>query len=112
MMKRCVKRNLQAIGLVSISMQNIFRIVLGTAFILSIPLVAMQFTDEVSWTLSDFVIMGALLLGTGFMYELVTRGVKSSAHRFIAASVLLLALLLIWADLAVGIFNIPGFSGS
>ena len=93
-------------------MQSIFRIVLGTAFILSIPLIAMQFTDEVNWTLSDFVIMGALLLGTGFAYVLVTRNMKSVTYRFIAGAALLLVLLVIWADLAVGIFNIPGFSGS
>src|SRR5688572_15513319 len=42
--------------------KNIFLIVLATAFILLIPLIAMQFTDEVNWNLTDFVIIGALLL--------------------------------------------------
>ena len=93
-------------------MQSIIRIVLGTAIILMIPLIAMQFTNEVDWTRSDFVIAGALLLGTGFAYLFVTRSMKSAKHRIMAAGVLLCILMVIWADLAVGIFNIPGFSGS
>jgi uncharacterized membrane protein len=40
------------------------------AFILAIPLVAMQFTNEVNWKLSDFVVMGALLSITGIAIEL------------------------------------------
>jgi uncharacterized membrane protein len=53
--------------------KNIIRIALVTAAILAIPLVAMQFTDEVDWGLSDFIIIGALLLGTGLMYELIVK---------------------------------------
>lgn len=93
-------------------MQNIIRIVLGTAFILLIPLVAMQFTDEVDWNLADFAVIGVLLLGTGFAYELVAKKIGNPTHRAIAGAVLVLAILIVWADLAVGIFNIPGFSGS
>ena len=37
------------------------RVALGVALILSLPLVAMQFTDEVVWSLADFVLAGALL---------------------------------------------------
>ncbi len=77
-----------------------------------IPLVAMQFTSEVNWSLSDFVVIGVLLLGTGFTYELVARKMKTTTHRVILGLLLLVALLLIWVDLAVGIFNIPGISGN
>lgn len=92
--------------------KNSIRIVLATAFILMIPLIAMQFTEEVDWGLADFVIIGALLLGTGFTYEFISKKIPNTAHKAILAIVLVLALLLIWADLAVGIFNIPGISGS
>ena len=52
-------------------MQNkrLIIIVLISASLLLIPLITMQFTDEVNWILSDFVIAGALLLGTGLMIE-------------------------------------------
>lgn len=95
-------------------MQNkrLIAIFAGTAIILLIPLIAMQFTNEVNWELNDFVIAGALLLGTGLIYELVARNVQITKYRMVIGIALLFTMLLIWADLAVGIFNIPGISGS
>jgi hypothetical protein len=87
-------------------------ILLVAVIILSIPLVAMQFTDEVDWKILDFVIMGILLLVTGLLCEFVMRKVKNIKHRIFICGAILFALFLIWADLAVGIFNIPGISGS
>lgn len=81
------------------------------AVLLLIPLIAMQFTNEVNWTLSDFVAMGILLLGTGFLCELVMRKVNRARYRIAICGVLLLALVLIWIELAVGIFGTP-FAGS
>ena len=52
-----------------------------------------------------------LLLGVGFTGELVYRKVRSSNSRIAILVVLLIALLLIWAELAVGIFGSP-FAGS
>lgn len=86
-------------------------ILLTVAFILSIPLIAMQFTNEVDWDLFDFVIMGVLLLSTGLLCELVIRKVKNMDYRIGFIAVLLLLLFLIWAELAVGIFGTP-FAGS
>ena len=86
-------------------------ILLTVAFILLIPLTAMQFTSEVDWSLFDFVIMGGLLLGTGILCELVLRNVKSLKSRIILIAVLFVALFLVWAELAVGIFGTP-FAGS
>lgn len=79
--------------------------------ILSIPLIAMQFTKEVNWDLTDFVIMGTLLLITGLGIEMVTRKIKSFNLRLIITLAILFLLFLIWAELAVGIFGSP-FAGS
>ncbi len=94
-------------------MQNkrLIGIVLTVALLLLIPLIAMHFTDEVNWALFDFIVMGGLLLGTGLMCELVMRKVKKFEHRIIICGVLLVALFLVWAELAVGIFGTP-FAGS
>lgn len=81
------------------------------AIILLIPLIAMQFTDEVSWTLLDFVIAGALLFGSALMCELVIRKVNKIKYRIAICLALLVVLLLTWAELAVGIFGTP-FAGS
>lgn len=82
-----------------------------TVFILAIPLVAMQFTNDVVWKLSDFVTAGILLLSTGLAIELVIRNLKTGTFRTVVLVIILLALFLIWAELAVGIFGTP-FAGS
>ena len=85
-----------------------FILILATATaLLSIPFIAMQFTAEVDWNLADFLIMGVLLFGTGTLIEVVLRKVKSITNRLIICGVVLLAFLLIWAELAVGIFGSP-----
>ncbi len=84
-----------------------FILILATAALLSIPFIAMQFTAEVDWDLADFLIMGVLLFGTGTLIEVVLRKVKSITNRLIICGVVLLAFLLIWAELAVGIFGSP-----
>jgi Kef-type K+ transport system membrane component KefB len=91
--------------------KRLIGIVLIVATLLFIPLIAMQFTTEVKWDSRDFVIMGVLLLGTGLVCELVMRKVKKMQHRVLLIGAILVALFLIWAELAVGIFGTP-FAGS
>ncbi len=79
--------------------------------LLSIPLIAMQFTNEINWGIFDFIAMGGLLLGTGLMCELVLRKVHKPLYRIVICFVILCILFLIWAELAVGIFGSP-FAGS
>ena len=86
-------------------------ILLIIGFLLLIPLIAMQFTDEVNWTPLDFIFAGVLLLASGLIFDLVIRKVKNIKYRIAILIILLLGLLLIWAELAVGIFGTP-FSGS
>ena len=90
-------------------MQNkrLIGIVLTVALLLLIPLIAMQFTDDVNWTLFDFIVAGVLLLATGLMCELVIRKVNKIEHRIVICLAILAALLLIWVELAVGIFGTP-----
>ena len=83
----------------------------ATGIILSIPLITMQFTSEVKWTLSDFIIMGILLFGTGFVFVHVAR-VTARKYRILIGTVFLAALLLIWVHLAVGIVDTWPFAGS
>ncbi|MCL6260762.1 hypothetical protein M3O96_16795 [Aquiflexum sp. TKW24L] len=75
--------------------------------LLLIPLVAMQFTDEVDWSLFDFIVMGILLLITGMAIELVLRKFRSLQARILVCGGILFVFFLIWAELAVGIFGSP-----
>ncbi|MHA6248931.1 hypothetical protein ACXYMU_13390 [Pontibacter sp. CAU 1760] len=91
--------------------KRLLGIVLVAAFLLLLPFIAMQFTPAVNWSTSDFIIAGILLLGTGLVCELVLRMIHKPALRLILCAMLLLALLLVWAELAVGVFGTP-FAGS
>ena len=90
-----------------IMMQNkaIIRIVLATTSVLLLPLLAMQFTDEVVWDLADFAIAGALLFGAGFTYELVARKGSTIAYQAAVGISVATALLLVWMNLAVGLIE-------
>jgi hypothetical protein len=85
--------------------RNLVRIALATALILLIPLLAMQFTDEVDWTLADFAVAGALLFGTGLTYELVARKMGSVAYRVAIGVAVAAACILVWMNLAVGLIG-------
>ncbi len=90
---------------VNMKNKRLMIIVLAVALLLLIPLIAMRFTDEVDWTLSDFVVAGVLLLGTGLLCEIVMRKVTTKKLRIVICGALVLVLLLTWAELAVGIFG-------
>ena len=90
--------------------KRLIGIVIAVAFLLFIPFIAMQFTTEVNWKPGDFVAAAILLLGTGFMCELVMRKVKKE-YRIALCAAILVVLALVWIELAVGIFGTP-FAGS
>ena len=91
----------------AIKNQRLTGILFVAASLLLIPFVAMQFTSEVNWTFSDFVVAGVLLFGTGLLIELVLRNVQKMEYRIALCVALLVALFLIWLELAVGIFGTP-----
>ena len=81
----------------------------GTAaLILLLQLVAMQFTDEVNWSVADFAFAGALLIGTGLTYELAARKTGDTVYRAAVGVALAAALLLVWLSLGVGIIGRDG----
>ena len=87
--------------------KQFLRVLLGTAAILLVPLVAMQFTGEVDWTRSDFVIAAVLLAGTGMLFELAAAKLRSRRARVIALGVIGLGFVFVWAELAVGLVGSP-----
>ena len=73
--------------------------------ILLLPLVAMQFTDEVNWDVADFAFAGVLLIGTGITYELAVRKTGDAAYRAAVGVALAAAFVLVWVTGAVGIIG-------
>lgn len=75
------------------------------AVALMVPLIAMQFTDEVHWTLFDFLVAGVLIGGAGLVFELIVRMTGNMVYRVAAGVALVAAFLLIWVNGAVGIIG-------
>lgn len=83
--------------------KSLLLLALATGLLLLIPLVAMQFTQEVNWTFSDFVFAGVLLFGTGLTYLLIARKWNSTAYKLGVGVGVVASLMLVWANAAVGL---------
>lgn len=95
-----------------IALKNRFALILlSVGVLLSIPFIAMQFTNEVNWSPFDFLIMGILLTGTITSCDFIVRRIKNSKHKILICGAIVVLFFLIWAELAVGIFGTP-FAGS
>lgn len=93
---------------VLMKMRFLLRPVIGTALLLSIPLV-MTLVDRDKapgsgwhWGPLDFAVMGALLLAAGTLYEFVSTRMRAPAHRAVLGLVIAGLVLAIWVELAVG----------
>jgi hypothetical protein len=80
-------------------------------FLLLIPLIGMAITDEINWSLFDFIIMGSLLIFLSIGINFVSNCNKNLKNRDLYIGILVLIFTFIWAELAVGIFGTP-FAGS
>lgn len=77
----------------------------AAALILLVPLIAMQFTDEVDWDVADFAIFGALMASVGVAFELAVRKTGNAAYKTGVGVALAAAFLLVWVNGAVGIIG-------
>ncbi|UKB79058.1 hypothetical protein [Chryseobacterium sp. MEBOG07] len=79
--------------------------------LLCIPLLGNLFSKEINWSASDFLIAGTLLFTTAFLINLVRNKIKKQSQKVLICIFILLALVLVWMELAIGIFGSP-FAGS
>ena len=81
-------------------------IIVVVGILLLVPVIA-----QFPWSPIDFITAGILLLGTGLLCEFVMRKVNKFEYRIALCAAILLALFLVWAELAVGLFG-TRFAGS
>ena len=79
--------------------------------LLSIPFIGMQLSDEIVWTVSDFVVAAVLLSALGLGIEVSLRMLRTLKQRAIAIGIMVFLFLMVWVELAVGVFGTP-FAGS
>lgn len=77
----------------------------AAALLLMLPLAAMQFTDEVDWNETDFIVIGAMLFAACGTYELATRMSDNTVYRAACGVAVVTAFVLVWVNLAVGIIG-------
>lgn len=70
--------------------RSLVRVLLVTGVVLSIPLVANQFTEGEGWSLFDFVLAGGLIMGSGLLFEL---GAKTAGSRTAAVVTAVIAAI-------------------
>jgi uncharacterized membrane protein SirB2 len=75
-----------------------------TGLVLLVPLTAMQFSPEVAWSGSDFVIMGLLVYLVGSLFIIGARRLPRRHWRTLGIALGVLFVYL-WAELAVGVFT-------
>ena len=73
--------------------------------LLALPAVVVLFTSEMNWGPDDFAAAAILHGGTGLALELAARWLVDPRKRALAELAIVGALLVVWAVLAVGIFD-------
>lgn len=86
---------------------NVWRIIgWGSAVALILtPLVAMQFTSEVNWDETDFIVAAIIFGIVGGLIELAVRISSNWYFRFGAMFAVLAGFMVVWANLAVGMIG-------
>ena len=87
------------------------RLLIISTSILSIPVLGKLFTDDFQWALPDFFIAAILLFGTSYMIDFILRKVQKKSQRIALCCFILLLLVFVWAELAVGLIGTP-FAGN
>ncbi|WP_230154650.1 hypothetical protein [Flavobacterium sp. CECT 9288] len=67
----------------------------------------MQFTKEVQWSLFDFALAALLLSFTALLIMFILHSLQKTKFKFLTLLFVMFAFLLLWAELAVGVFNSP-----
>lgn len=86
-------------------------LMLGVVGLLCLPFFGGLISPEVNWDSFDYLVMGFLLTITGLAAILVYNRFKNSKLKFIYLAAISVVFLLIYIELAVGIFGTP-FAGN
>jgi hypothetical protein len=87
-------------------------VALVTLILLMIPFIAMQFSNEVNWSVSDFIVMGLLIFSTGSAFVLFTRYASNVIYRTAMGTAIGTTFLMVWANLAVGLIGSGPHAGN
>ena len=84
--------------------------IIYTLILLTIPFLSNIYINDFNWIMVDFIIMGVLIFSCLYFISFIRKkfsGIKET----LALIIVVLVFVLLWAELAVGIFGSP-FAGS
>ena len=70
-----------------------------------LPLLPTSVANQVNWGVFDFLFAALLIGGLGLGWEIILRTTRHRLWRAVLVLAVLAAVLLIWAELAVGIIS-------
>jgi hypothetical protein len=85
-------------------LRNFLIVCVVTAVLLLVPVIGMQVSDDVNWTIGDFIFAGLLIFVTGILLALAFEKFRPPM-RYVFAVLIVCAFAAIWVDGAVGIFD-------
>ena len=77
-----------------------------TVAILLVVFLASLLSDQVTWSIYDFLIGGGLIFVFATIETILWNKLKSK-HRLFVVLFVLLVFLILWAEMAVGLFDSP-----
>jgi lipid-A-disaccharide synthase-like uncharacterized protein len=88
-------------------MKKTFLTLFSSYGLMLIPYIGSQFSEEMDWKLSDVLIGGTLLFGLGMLIQFLMTKLNNSKWRIPVILGVIAIFILIWLELAVGIFGTP-----
>lgn len=82
-------------------------LMVGVAGLLMLPLIGSYISTEINWSLFDYIVMGILLTAAGLIAILVYNRFKNRKFKFLYLAIIGVVFLLIYIELAVGLFGSP-----
>ena len=86
---------------------KIIKRALSPLLLLFIPLIGNLFSNQVNWSLFDFIVIGILLVLTGLSIHFILEKVRNKTLRIVPIIFVIIIFLMIWAELAIGVFGSP-----
>ncbi len=82
-------------------------LLIGSGALLLVLFIGSQFSQEINWSGFDYIVAAILLGTTSVVLNIVLTKAKNKQSRWAWGIVVVLALALVWAELAVGVFGSP-----
>ena len=84
---------------------KIIKRALSPLLLLFIPLIGNLFSNQVNWSLFDFIVIGILLVLAGLSIHFILEKVRNKILRIVPIIFVIIIILMIWAELAIGVFG-------